>query len=142
MKFKLKKSNAGFYIFPFFKISFLLFLSPIFLNFVNNFKYSVFYSNSLFMQFLYYTSFRLDYFHIFCQNIFNFKTRRWEFNYIFKFFLEYFDCFIIFIYRIYLRILDKYDNSPLLKQARKILLTIVIFLGTLVIIKNFFFKKD
>ena len=42
MKLKLKKSNVGFCIFPFYKISFLLFLLPIFSNFVNNFKYSVF----------------------------------------------------------------------------------------------------
>ena len=32
------------------------------------------------------------------------------------FFLEYCDSFIIFIDRVYLRILNKYDNSPLLKQ--------------------------
>ena len=126
----------------FLRFLFFLFLSPIFLNFVNNFKYSVFYNNSLLMPFLYYTIFRLDYFHIFFQNISNFKMGRWGFNYIFKFFLKYFDSFIIFTYRIYLRILDKYDNFPLLKQVRIILLTIVNFGGTLVIINNFFSKRN
>ena len=76
-KLKFNQSNAGFYNFTFFKISFLLFLSLIFSKFVNSFKYSVFHSNSLFMQFLYYTIFRLDYFHIFCRNVFNFKIGRW-----------------------------------------------------------------
>ena len=99
-KLKFNKSNAGFYNFTFFKISFLLFLSLIFLNFVNSFKYSVFYNNSLFMQFLYYTIFRLDYFHIFCRNVFNFKIGGWGLNSIFKFFLEYFCSYIIFVYRI------------------------------------------
>ena len=79
------------------------------------------------MQFSYYTTLRLDYFHIFFQNLFNFKMGRCGFYYIFKFFLEYFDSFIVFIYRIYVRILDKYDNSPLLKQVQIILLTMVIF---------------
>ena len=67
---------------------------------------------------------------------------RWGFSYIFKFFLEYFGNFIIFIYRIFLRILDKYDNSPLLKKVRIILLTIVIFWVTLVIINIFFSKSN
>ena len=102
----------------------------------------VFYNYLLFMQFLYYTTFRWDYFHVSCQNLFNFKMGRWGFSYIFKFFLEYFGNFIIFIYRIFLRILDKYDNSPLLKKVRIILLTIVIFWGTLVIITIFFSKSN
>ena len=65
---------------------------------------------------------------------------RWGFNYIYKFFLEYFDGFIIFIYIIYLRILDKYDNSSLLKQVRIILLTIVIFWVSLVTINFKLYK--
>ena len=92
------------------------------------------------MQFLYYTTFRLYYFHVFCQNLSNFKMGRWGFNYIYKFFLEYFDGFIIFIYIIYLRILDKYDNSSLLKQVRIILLTIVIFWVSLVTINFKLYK--
>ena len=89
-KLKLNKSNAGFYIFTFLKIPFLLVLSPIFLNYVNNFRYSVFYNNLVFMQFLHYTTFRLDCFHIFCQNLFNFKMGREGFNYMFKILIEYF----------------------------------------------------
>ena len=69
-------------IFTFLKIPFLLFLSLICLNFVNNFNYSVFYNNTLFMQFLYYTTFRLDYFYILCQNLFNFKMGSCRFNYL------------------------------------------------------------
>ena len=92
------------------------------------------------MQFLYYTTFRLYHFHVFCQNLSNFKMGRWGFNYIYKFFLEYFDGFIIFIYIIYLRILDKYDNSSLLKQVRIILLTIVIFWVSLVTINFKLYK--
>ena len=94
------------------------------------------------MQSLYYTTFRLDYFHLFCQNLLNFKMGRWGFYYIFKFFLEYFNSFIIFIYKIYWRILDKYDNSLLLKQVRIILLKIVTFEGILLIINKFFSKKN
>ena len=101
----------------------------IFLNFENNFKYSVF------------ITFRLRYFYIFCQNLSNFKMGRWGFNYIFKLFLEYFDSFIIFTYRIYLTIWDTYNNSPLLKQVWIIFLTTVILWGTLVIINIYFFKK-
>ena len=68
--------------------------------------------------------------------------RRWGFNYIFKFFWEYFYSYAVLVYIIYIRILDKYGNSPLLKQVWIILLTIVIFEGTLAIINKSFSKRD
>ena len=51
------------------------------------------------------------------------------------------DSFIIFTYRVYLWILDKYDNSPLLKQVRIVLLTIVFLGGNFSNHQQFFLKK-
>ena len=67
---------------------------------------------------------------------------RWAFNYTFKFFLEYFDFSYIHIQSLFKNCYIKYDNSPLLKHVRIILLTIVIFWGTLVFINKFFSKRN
>ena len=47
------------------------------------------------MQFLYYTTFRLDCFHLFFQNLFNFKMGKWGFNYKLNF---SYNIFIVILY--------------------------------------------
>ena len=90
-------------------------------------KLNIFISNSIFLKFVY-TIFRLEFFDIFLNRIFNFL-------------LEYYDSYTAFTYRKYLRTLDKNGNPTLLKQVWIVPLTTLIFWVFFVIIDKFFSKS-